>query len=286
VPVQDAADHLRYRVVSGVFSGAFGIAAASSLRLHPVILGAPALVQSGRRSRDPSQRDHRCVQLSAARAGRPPGRRRAGTVSALTAVLGAWLTQFAGGKVVLLATAALVIYTAADMVLQAYAPPSAASLAESSEPETANSGLAPVRVVVIGAVTGLYAGFLGLGGGFILVPHADALDALRHQAGYRHLLVAIAILSVPGTITHALLGHIDWGIALVLTLGVVPARCLGARLSLVLPTAPSVPPSRRCSSLSAWLRSVSSGCGRGWVEATTATAEECDQLGRRCAPNA
>ena len=47
---------------------------------------------------------------------------RAGVVlglsGALTAVLGAWLTQFAGGKVVLLATAALVLYTAVDMVLQ------------------------------------------------------------------------------------------------------------------------------------------------------------------------
>ena len=45
-------------------------------------------------------------------------------------------------------------------------------------------------------------------------------------------LLAIAILAIPGTITHALLGHIDWRIALVLALGVIPGALIGARLSL------------------------------------------------------
>jgi uncharacterized membrane protein YfcA len=37
---------------------------------------------------------------------------------------------------------------------------------------------------------------------------------------------------VPGTITHALLGHVDWTIAGLLILGVVPGAWLGSRVTL------------------------------------------------------
>ena len=42
----------------------------------------------------------------------------------------------------------------------------------------------------------------------------------------------IAILVIPGTIVHALLGNIDWAIFLVLALGVIPGARLGARIAL------------------------------------------------------
>jgi len=45
-------------------------------------------------------------------------------------------------------------------------------------------------------------------------------------------LLVIAVLVIPGTIVHALLGHIDWAIFLVLTLGVVPGARIGARIAL------------------------------------------------------
>jgi uncharacterized membrane protein YfcA len=44
-------------------------------------------------------------------------------------------------------------------------------------------------------------------------------------------LVAVAVLAVPGTIVHAGLGHIDWTLAVLLTIGVVPGAWLGARLA-------------------------------------------------------
>jgi hypothetical protein len=37
---------------------------------------------------------------------------------------------------------------------------------------------------------------------------------------------------VPGTITHALLGNIDWTMALALIVGVVPGALVGTRISL------------------------------------------------------
>jgi uncharacterized membrane protein YfcA len=155
-----------------------------------------------------------------------------GLAGSLTAVLGAWSTQFVGGKVVLLATAALVLYTAADMVLQAFRPPLIAQVAETPDGVDVHARVSLGPLVVIGAVTGLYAGFLGLGGGFVLVPMLTRWVGFGIKRAIGTSLIAIGILAVPGTITHAFLGHVDWRIALILTLGVIPGAWLGARLSL------------------------------------------------------
>jgi uncharacterized membrane protein YfcA len=45
-------------------------------------------------------------------------------------------------------------------------------------------------------------------------------------------LVIIAFMVIPGTIVHAILGHIDWAIFLWLTLGVVPGAALGSRWTI------------------------------------------------------
>jgi uncharacterized membrane protein YfcA len=44
-------------------------------------------------------------------------------------------------------------------------------------------------------------------------------------------LVTVAVLAIPGTIAHSMLGHIDWPLALMLALGVVPGAVIGARLT-------------------------------------------------------
>ena len=45
-------------------------------------------------------------------------------------------------------------------------------------------------------------------------------------------LACVGILAIPGTITHALLGHIDWLFALPLAVGVVPGARLGSFLAI------------------------------------------------------
>ena len=231
--------------VSGVFSGAFGIGGGiittPAIRL---ILGAPALVAVG---------TPLAVILPTALTGALTYARngvadiRAGVTcgigGSLAAVLGAWSTKLVGGDVVLLATAALILYAAGDMALQAYRPPRG-----SDSPSTAEAPLTPsatpvtaaapapraplIPLLVIGTAAGLYSGFLGLGGGFALVPlmtrwlHFDVKRAIATS------LVAVTILSIPGTITHAVLGNVDWAIAFALSLGVVPGAILGARITL------------------------------------------------------
>jgi uncharacterized membrane protein YfcA len=45
-------------------------------------------------------------------------------------------------------------------------------------------------------------------------------------------LVLITAIAIPGTITHTIVGNVDWSIFLVLVIGVVPGARVGARLAL------------------------------------------------------
>ena len=273
--MRDLATTLGIGLVSGVLSGAFGIGGGiittPAIRL---ILGAPALIAVG----TPLP-----VIFPSALTGALSYHRsgivdvRAGIVCGLAgsamAVLGAWTTRLVGGNVVLLATAVLILYTAADMILQIVRPPRAAAedapdpnapqpsegsgaseacedaeegspvngsadfgAPRSERPTTVSVG-APrnpppmTRLVLIGTLTGFYSGFLGLGGGFVLVPLLTRWLGFDIKRAIATSLLAITILAVPGTVTHALLGNVDWRIAGVLALGVIPGAMLGARLT-------------------------------------------------------
>jgi hypothetical protein len=88
-----------------------------------------------------------------------------------------------------------------------------------------------VRLTLIGALAGFYSGFLGLGGGFVIVPGLTRYLGMPVKRAIGTSLVTVAVLAIPGTITHSLLGHVDWPLALMLPLGVVPGAVIGARLT-------------------------------------------------------
>ncbi len=237
--------------ISGVLSGAFGIGGGiittPAIRL---LLDAPALVAVGTPLPVifPSA-------ITGALQYRKAGQQdmRAGVIIGLsgvaTAVLGAWLTRLVGGTTVLLGTAVLILWAAGDMIAQVLRPPKvraafetpvAADLAAESASEAASSPVPPATpvkapvmpLVAIGALTGLYSGFFGLGGGFVVVPMLSRWVGFPVKRAVGTSLVAVALLAIPGTITHALLGNIDWAIALGLAVGVVPGAFTGSKLSL------------------------------------------------------
>jgi uncharacterized membrane protein YfcA len=82
-------------------------------------------------------------------------------------------------------------------------------------------------------VTGLYSGLLGLGGGFVLVPVLTRWFGFSAKRAVGTSLVAIAVLAVPGAVTHYVLGHIDLRLALALSLTVIPGSLLGAKITAV-----------------------------------------------------
>lgn len=182
-----------------------------------------------------------------------------GCVGAITSLLGALLSSRVGGPAVLVVTAVVILGAAADMALQqrdssrraraagaaegaiAEAPggdvrvsgeaESDETLAPASGPARGHGTLS--RFLLIGLVAGVYSGFLGLGGGFVIVPGLTRLCGFPVKRAIGTSLVAVAALAIPGTVAHGLLGHIDWTLALMLAIGVVPGAAVGARLTEV-----------------------------------------------------
>lgn len=87
-------------------------------------------------------------------------------------------------------------------------------------------------LVAVGAVAGLVAGLLGVGGGIVLLPAFTSLLGLSVRRAVPASLVAVAIFSVPALTTHALNGNIDWALAAPLMVGVLPGARLGSRLTV------------------------------------------------------
>jgi uncharacterized protein len=97
------------------------------------------------------------------------------------------------------------------------------------------AGLTPRRrwrAAGIGLVAGLLSGLLGIGGGVIMVPAFTELLGLSLKSAIATSLVCVGIFGVPATITHAFLGDIDWRLAVLLTIGVIPGARVGASLTI------------------------------------------------------
>ena len=90
-------------------------------------------------------------------------------------------------------------------------------------------------VVVVAFGVGLLTGLLANGGGFLLVPAFVLLLGLSTAMASGTSMVAVGFLAVPTLLVHWRLGHIDWAIALVFGLGVLPGSLLGARAAERLP---------------------------------------------------
>lgn len=148
-----------------------------------------------------------------------------GACGALVSVFGAVASRAAGGRVVLGLTAVLVLYVAADMARQAFG--------RDASPRAAGTKDAPGTgsMVAIGALAGAASGFLGLGGGFILVPAFARMLRFPIKRAIGTSLLAISIIAVPGSAAHRMLGHVDVALALALIVGVIPGAWIGSRLT-------------------------------------------------------
>ena len=87
-------------------------------------------------------------------------------------------------------------------------------------------------LVAIGAASGALSGLLGIGGGVIMVPGFVELADIPVHAAVATSLVCVGLFAIPGTITHAALGDVDWRFALLLCVGVVPGARLGAAAAI------------------------------------------------------
>ena len=84
----------------------------------------------------------------------------------------------------------------------------------------------------IGLSAGLLSGLLGIGGGVIMVPAFTELLSMSLKSAIATSLACVGIFGVPATITHAFLGDVDWRLAVLLAIGVIPGARVGAALTI------------------------------------------------------
>ncbi|HET6497781.1 MAG TPA: sulfite exporter TauE/SafE family protein [Coriobacteriia bacterium] len=213
-------------VGAGILSGAFGVGGGvlttPAIRL---LLGQPELIAVG--TPLPAILPTAIAGAAAhARSGTADVRTGlvTGALGVPAAVVGALLTPVVGGTAVLIVTAVVIVAVAIDMLRGNGSGRRERIAAPPPRPRLPVLG-------ALGVATGLYSGFLGLGGGFVLVPLLNRALGMSIKRSIGTSLVAVAVLAVPGSLTHWTLGHVDAGLAFVLAVGAVPGALLGARLN-------------------------------------------------------
>lgn len=89
-----------------------------------------------------------------------------------------------------------------------------------------------LKILITATVVGLLTGFLGVGGGFLVVPALVLALALPMEYAVGTSLVAITLTSAAALAVRAGVGvHPDWGLVLTLTVASALGGLLGARLA-------------------------------------------------------
>ena len=150
---------------------------------------------------------------------------RGTTVLRAGTVLGAELTHFVGGPIVLLISGVTLLAVGLRVILPGSASPERA----------ARRRARPVLVAGTAFAVGAFAGLLANGGGFLLVPLFLVWFGLDINRAAGTSLVVATALSVPALVVHSLAGDVDWAVALIFGLGLVPGAFIGSRVAVHLP---------------------------------------------------
>ena len=86
------------------------------------------------------------------------------------------------------------------------------------------------KVAFIGVIAGFMSGYVGVGGGFIMVPLFVSMLGIPMRLASGTSLTAVCILAIPGVIGQAVLGDIDYMVGIAMMVGSIPGAVVGANL--------------------------------------------------------
>ena len=142
-------------------------------------------------------------------------------------VIGARLVNSVSGSVMMLLTGIVLAYSAVLFLER-----SRKRKKQNHLDEDGNKGqYHPLLLVGIGALAGFMAGFLAIGGGMVMVPAFVGILRMKTKQALATSLVCVAVLSLPGIVTHHINGFIDWETAGILSATVIPLSALGAKVT-------------------------------------------------------
>ena len=81
-----------------------------------------------------------------------------------------------------------------------------------------------VMGVGVCAIAGVASGYVGLGGGFVMVPLMVSLFHIPMKLTSGTSLIAVALLALPAAVTQTMLGNVSWLVALAVAAGSVPGE--------------------------------------------------------------
>lgn len=191
----------------------------------------------------------------------------AGLGGAVTSPLGVWLASRSEGWMIMLAAAVIIAYSACTMLRKAFklpapekgafranvraararraerraaasSPAGSACAPASGESASEPEAQRPVSMsakqlacgALIGLVAGLASGYVGVGGGFLMVPLMLQFVHTPMKLTSGTSLIAVMILAVPGVVYQAFLGNVNWVVGIAVAVGSIPGAALGAKL--------------------------------------------------------
>ena len=193
---------------------------------------------------------------------------RVGIVCGLTGAclspVGVWAANVSPGWAIMGAAAVVVMYSSFTMLKKALAAPkggaakrnrkacekksttsdtaatapvaaggSGAAGAQAAPLEAPAIKLTPkyvAKVALVGVVAGFMSGYVGVGGGFIMVPLFVSMLGIPMRLASGTSLTAVCILAIPGVIEQAVLGNIDYMVGVAMMVGSIPGAIVGANL--------------------------------------------------------
>lgn len=170
----------------------------------------------------------------------------AGIGGAITSPIGVWLASMSPEWAIMVVAALVIGYSAVTMFGKALKlkrqkanlrnapseaePPQQDAGSAQSEPPATIEGKKLLIGALIGLCAGVVSGYVGVGGGFIMVPMFMQLLRTPMKATSGTSLIAVMILAIPGTITQAMLGNVDWLAGIFIALGTIPGAVIGSRM--------------------------------------------------------
>lgn len=169
-----------------------------------------------------------------------------GVGGAVMSPMGVWLASVSPGWLVICVAAIVIGFSAFKMFKKAVkcAPTPRAGRAGGNV-QAASAKAVPDQPVLsrkqylqgacIGLIAGLASGYVGVGGGFIMVPLMLAVLGIPMSLAPGTSLIAIMILAIPGVIEQGLLGNIEYLAGIAIVVGSIPGALVGARLVRMVP---------------------------------------------------
>lgn len=175
-----------------------------------------------------------------------------GIGGACTSTLGVALAQVSPGWAIMGAAALVIAYSSFTMIQKALAAKKPAKTSVATEgddtgnaPKTAEittdavfpqfNRMQYLKAAGIGAIAGIVSGYVGVGGGFIMVPLMLAILDMPMKLASGTSLIAIMILALPAVIEQCIIGNVNYVVGIAVACGTIPGAIIGARLIKVLP---------------------------------------------------